>query len=40
MANNKALLLRRIFGSLALLAKPFYTFRTSGTDVEMVVIAG
>lgn len=33
MANDKALLVRRRFGSLTLLAKPFYTFRTSGTDI-------
>lgn len=31
MANSKAFLLRT-FGSLTFLAKPFYTFRTSGTD--------
>lgn len=32
MANIKAPLLRRTFGSLALLAKPFNAFRTSVTD--------
>lgn len=32
MANSKAFSLRRTLGSLALLAKPSHTFRTSGTD--------
>lgn len=32
IANSKAFSLRRTLGSLALLAKPSHTFRTSGTD--------
>lgn len=34
MTDSKDLLLRSMFGSLTLLAKPSYTFRSSGTAVE------